>query len=630
MNENLKPVKELTPFTKMIMSIGTLPSSFYASMSYYESMVWLYEYLKNQIIPTVNNNGEAVEELQVLYLQLKEYVETYFDNLDIQEEINNKLDEMAEDGTLADIIADYIQLKGQLVYNSVAEMKNAENLYNGSFAKTYGFYSYNDGGGALYKIRTITNDDIVDEMTIIALYDNTLIAELIIEDYINANALGLSTELLDNTFILSKCNTIASSTYKPIIIQGGTYTFTGEITLSTNVYLKGNGGNEYNNTKGTTLKYTGNNTFLTLQGTNLIENLNIEGTNLSTGINIFGGSRLINVFVSNCLYGFVTGVSENSPASNSYYEGCGAYLCETGFKIDSDFSGIGSATRWANNSVFMKCKTDVCKYGVYVNCYDIFFYDLCIQSCTENGIGIELAEFARGCSFTNTYIENTATGVKNILLDSGAQRNSFYNFRYNDWLYNITDNSGYNNNIFEGYWQSNSTFKAIQGNVAFNNAGVYVNDNHTIVYGYMKDPDSNDKVIEGTLLSNSNVVTKYADNILHDMRNYHGYCRGARSYNNMAIVRYTPSSETNDIIINAGGYHTFTISQSRYATTNKSCVMAQTHLPFSTHGLIAYTTINSSTYAIDITIYNSTSNAITLPAPASNVTVDILLWEDIT
>ena len=107
-DENLKPVKELTPFTKMIMAIGTLPSSFYASMSYYESMVWLYEYLKNEVIPAVNNNGEAVSELQAKYIELHDYVEHYFDNLDVQEEINKKLDEMAEDGTLTNLIEVYV------------------------------------------------------------------------------------------------------------------------------------------------------------------------------------------------------------------------------------------------------------------------------------------------------------------------------------------------------------------------------------------------------------------------------------------------------------------------------------------------------------------------------------------
>lgn len=124
MNENLKPVKELTPFTKMIMTIGTLPSSFYASMSYYESMVWLYEYLKNTVIPTVNNNADAVEELQTAFTELENYIEHYFDSLDIQEEVNTRLDEMALDGTLERIINE------ELFDSLNDEIEKKVNIYN--------------------------------------------------------------------------------------------------------------------------------------------------------------------------------------------------------------------------------------------------------------------------------------------------------------------------------------------------------------------------------------------------------------------------------------------------------------------------------------------------------------------
>lgn len=141
-NENLQPVQKLTPFTKMVMSIGTLPSSFYASMSYYESMVWLYEYLKNQVIPTVNNNAEAVEELQEKYIEftdtinetvetLEEYMNNYFTNLDVQEEINTKLDEMATDGSLTNLIKAYVnpiyEAYEDSINNEISEFKSSVN-----------------------------------------------------------------------------------------------------------------------------------------------------------------------------------------------------------------------------------------------------------------------------------------------------------------------------------------------------------------------------------------------------------------------------------------------------------------------------------------------------------------------
>ena len=73
-----------------------IPLAFDESMSYYETVLGLLHYLKNVILPTVNNNADAVAEIQALYEELKTYVDNYFKGLDIQEEINHKLDEMVE------------------------------------------------------------------------------------------------------------------------------------------------------------------------------------------------------------------------------------------------------------------------------------------------------------------------------------------------------------------------------------------------------------------------------------------------------------------------------------------------------------------------------------------------------
>ena len=180
----------LPPFKHMCVTIGNLPSSFMESMSYYEALCWMYNYLDKTVIPAINIEGEAITELQNAFTTLKTYVDTYFDNLDVQEEINNKLDDMAESGELTDIIAQYLGLAGVLSFNSVADMKSAENLVNGSTAHTLGYYAVNDGGEAFYKVRTITNEDTVDEGKIIALTDNTLIAELIDNSIINIKQFG--------------------------------------------------------------------------------------------------------------------------------------------------------------------------------------------------------------------------------------------------------------------------------------------------------------------------------------------------------------------------------------------------------------------------------------------------------
>ena len=107
-NPNIEIIKanESGIFTNYIYK--AIPVAFDESMSYYETLCGLLYYLKEVVIPTVNNNADAVSELQNLYEELKTYVDDYFKNLDVQEEINNKLDEMAQDGSLYAIIERFV------------------------------------------------------------------------------------------------------------------------------------------------------------------------------------------------------------------------------------------------------------------------------------------------------------------------------------------------------------------------------------------------------------------------------------------------------------------------------------------------------------------------------------------
>lgn len=135
----------------------------------------------NEVIENTNKMGGQVEDLTILVNQLKEYMEHYFDNLDVQEEINNKLDEMVESGELEEIISAYLRVNAVFGFNNVAEMLENENLTNGCKCKTLGYYEKNDGGSATYLIRNRTFDDVIDNGKL-HLYSESLVAELIIED----------------------------------------------------------------------------------------------------------------------------------------------------------------------------------------------------------------------------------------------------------------------------------------------------------------------------------------------------------------------------------------------------------------------------------------------------------------
>ena len=211
--------KKIPYFCRVVLQNFPFIEEDFDALTTYQLISKVVEFL-NKVIKSQNTLVDNVNNLSLAFQQLHDYVENYFDNLDVQEEINNKLDQMAEDGTLQEIITAYIQANVAWSFNTVADMKLAENFVNGSYAQTFGFHSLNDGGGALYKIRTVTNDDVIDEATIIALADDTLVAELIINEPLNVKQVGAKGDgVTDDTARLQ----IALNNAHYIYIPDGTY-----------------------------------------------------------------------------------------------------------------------------------------------------------------------------------------------------------------------------------------------------------------------------------------------------------------------------------------------------------------------------------------------------------------------
>lgn len=109
MNEdNIEKAQNVPPFVRYVAS--TIPMVFDNSLSYYEALGALAKSLQDTV-DVVNNNGTVTEEYIQLTKDMKEYMDHYFDNLDVQEEINNKLDSMVSDGTFQTILDGYVQPK---------------------------------------------------------------------------------------------------------------------------------------------------------------------------------------------------------------------------------------------------------------------------------------------------------------------------------------------------------------------------------------------------------------------------------------------------------------------------------------------------------------------------------------
>ena len=110
---------KLEPFKFWCQKV--LPNVYDDSLSYYEYLCKLNEYLNEVIgqINTLTDNMEDYEsdlsaqwldyktDLTNQWTETKNYIDNYFNNLNVQTEINNKLDQMASDGTLDTLLLPY-------------------------------------------------------------------------------------------------------------------------------------------------------------------------------------------------------------------------------------------------------------------------------------------------------------------------------------------------------------------------------------------------------------------------------------------------------------------------------------------------------------------------------------------
>ena len=232
----------LKPFKKWVLeNFPFIEEDFDAITSY---QLWC------KIVEYVNKIAYNEEKLISDFTKLKDYVDNYFDNLDIQDEIDNKLDEMAESGQLAEIIAEYLNLSCVLAYDTKEDLKVSDHLIDGSIAKTIGNETYNDGLGSFYKIRQKTEEDVIDDENILALsISDTLVAEKIFskdiidlkEDVDNLNIeidkrVKLYNITTANTFEEIQ-NMMNDNNPKVLNFKTGSYTFNDTFRVNANTTL---------------------------------------------------------------------------------------------------------------------------------------------------------------------------------------------------------------------------------------------------------------------------------------------------------------------------------------------------------------------------------------------------------
>ena len=126
--------KTLQPFRYWCQKV--LPLVYDDSLSYYELLCKVVDYLNKTMEDTETLHGD-VTNLHKAYKELQGYVNNYFSTLDVQKEINNKLDNMVENGTLSNLISPYVKVSPQYA-NNTSDMTDKTVLYiNGADGYLY-------------------------------------------------------------------------------------------------------------------------------------------------------------------------------------------------------------------------------------------------------------------------------------------------------------------------------------------------------------------------------------------------------------------------------------------------------------------------------------------------------------
>jgi hypothetical protein len=116
-------IKDMKPFKFWCQKV--LPTVYDDSLSYYELLCKVVQYL-NDNVDNINLLNDNVTNLYNAYVALQDYVNNYFDQ-NFPELVSDKLDEMAEDGTLTALIKAYIDPYFEEKSDEIDEAISAQN-----------------------------------------------------------------------------------------------------------------------------------------------------------------------------------------------------------------------------------------------------------------------------------------------------------------------------------------------------------------------------------------------------------------------------------------------------------------------------------------------------------------------
>ena len=325
-------------------------------------------------------------------------------------------------------------------FGTLNEMTSSTLLKNGDFAKTLGFYEINDGGNANYYIRTKTNNEVVNNITLFEI-TNDLVAELIYDkSNINVKQMGAhgDGETDDLSIINNIINLVESGSV--LYFPNGNYIFSNPLNITKTIEIKGT---SLTNNTGTTFTFNNTNGIVMKESYIKVKNINIAGTNRNDNIiidlenNIFGVIGVVNQYTDNYSNG-----------------GCSLENCNVhGFNIGvAIFSTRGTQMKWSGAyRTFKNCHINYNQIGYLIKDGATFNSIIggTISSNSKHGIYAETETFYQNIEVIDTAMEQNGVigGFSDALFTdfgiyAGKSTKIKFTNSYLEQLYAFVNNGG--------------------------------------------------------------------------------------------------------------------------------------------------------------------------------------------
>lgn len=367
-NNNYTDIKNLTPFKLCVLQNFPFIEADFDAVTNYQLLCKVVEYL-NKVIDNNNNQNNNITQLEQNFITLYNYVKDYFDNLDLQNEINNKIDELITTGEFNSFLSgiytpemfgakgdgvtdDTEAIQKALAFNNVNISKNyliTENLVLHSNLKVF-------GGGTITK-KSEFNDSYLNHSIFSCTNSNNIDINNII---LISNSLAISVHGCSNVNIT---NLIINSEKYSILISDSEKNESNGITIS-NIKLE----NDITIISSDGIHIDG--------GCSNIYVTNVSGTSGDDfiALNAIEGIRktIKNIIIDNIkcsgyagvrLYGQLNCVIENVSINNSYINS------DNGIRLTNivGFTEINLNAPTFNNIVFSNCIVDSSIRNVFLS-----------------------------------------------------------------------------------------------------------------------------------------------------------------------------------------------------------------------------------------------------------------------